>query len=51
MSVVDNLGAAFQANPHLWVRVGCGYTDGATPYFAAEHMLAQARASSISEPC
>ncbi|SDX56611.1 Carboxypeptidase C (cathepsin A) [Saccharopolyspora shandongensis] len=41
VSVVDKLGAAFQANPHLRVHVGCGYTDGATPYFAAEHVLAQ----------
>ncbi|MEV0087848.1 hypothetical protein [Saccharopolyspora sp. NPDC050642] len=48
---MDKLGAAFQVNPHLWVRVGCGYTDGATLYFAAEHMPAQACASSISEPC
>ncbi|MGW3467418.1 S10 family peptidase [Saccharopolyspora sp. NPDC000995] len=41
VSVVDKLGAAFQANPHLRIHVGCGYTDGATPYFAAEHVLAQ----------
>ncbi|MFI0469007.1 hypothetical protein ACH347_33460 [Saccharopolyspora sp. 5N102] len=51
MSVVDKLGAVFQANPHLWVRVGCGYTVGAALHFAAEHMLVQARASSTSEPC
>ncbi|MEV4731276.1 peptidase S10 [Saccharopolyspora sp. NPDC049426] len=41
VSVVDRLGAAMQANPHLRVHVGCGYTDGATPYFAAEHVLAR----------
>lgn len=41
VSVVDRLGSAMQANPHLRVHVGCGYTDGATPYFAAEHVLAR----------
>jgi carboxypeptidase C (cathepsin A) len=41
VSVVDRLAAAIQANPHLRIHVGCGYTDGATPYFAAEHVLAQ----------
>lgn len=41
VSVVDKLSAAMRANPHLRVQVGCGYTDGATPYFAAEHTLAQ----------
>jgi carboxypeptidase C (cathepsin A) len=41
VSVVDKLGAAVQANPHLKLHVGCGYTDGATPYFAAEHVLAR----------
>ena len=33
--------AAMRANPHLRVHVGCGYTDGATPYSAAEHVLAR----------
>ncbi|MFB9567969.1 S10 family peptidase [Saccharopolyspora hordei] len=41
VSVVDKLSAAMQANPHLRIHVGCGYTDGATPYFAAEHVLAR----------
>jgi len=41
VSVVDRLGAAMRANPHLRVHVGSGYTDGATPYFAAEHVLAR----------
>lgn len=27
-------------NPHLRVYVGCGYYDGATPFFAAEHAFA-----------
>ncbi|MQA63455.1 MAG: peptidase S10, partial [Actinophytocola sp.] len=40
ISVVDKLAAAMRANPHLKVHVGFGYTDGATPYCAAEHSLA-----------
>ena len=32
-----------RANPHLRVHVACGYYDGATPYFAAEHDLAHLR--------
>jgi carboxypeptidase C (cathepsin A) len=30
-----------RANRHLKVHVALGYHDGATPYFAAEHVLAQ----------
>jgi carboxypeptidase C (cathepsin A) len=41
VSVVDKLSAAMRQNPHLRVHVASGYTDGATPYFAAEHVLAQ----------
>ena len=33
--------AAMRANPHLKLHVAFGYTDGATPYFAAEQSLAQ----------
>ena len=40
VSVVDKVSAAMRANPHLRLHVGLGYTDGATPYFAAEHTLA-----------
>jgi carboxypeptidase C (cathepsin A) len=40
VQVVDKLAAAMRANPHLRVHVGCGYHDGATPYYAAEHALA-----------
>ena len=43
---VESTGAltrAFQANPHLRVHVACGYLDGATPHFAAEHVLAHLR--------
>jgi carboxypeptidase C (cathepsin A) len=38
--VADKLAAAMRTNPHLRVHVGCGYHDGATPYFAAEHTIA-----------
>src|SRR5690606_35736960 len=41
ISVVHDLSAAMRANPHLKVHVACGYYDGATPHFAAEHVLAQ----------
>jgi len=40
VSVVEQLGAAMRANPHLRVHVACGYYDGATPHFAAEHIVA-----------
>jgi carboxypeptidase C (cathepsin A) len=40
VNVADKLGAAMRANPHLRVHVACGYYDGATPYFAAEHTFA-----------
>lgn len=41
VSVVGRLSAAMRANPHLRVHVACGYHDGATPYFAAEAVLAR----------
>lgn len=41
VSVVDRLSAAMRANPHLRVHVALGHYDGATPYYAAEHVLAQ----------
>lgn len=40
VSVSSMLGEAMRQNPHLRVYVGCGYYDGATPYFAAEHVFA-----------
>jgi carboxypeptidase C (cathepsin A) len=40
ISVVDDLGAAMRANPNLRVHVACGFYDGATPHFAAEHVIA-----------
>lgn len=41
VTAADKLAKAMRTNPHLRVHVGCGHTDGATPYFAAEHTLAQ----------
>ena len=38
--VADKLAAAMRANPHMRVLVACGYHDGATPYYAAEHTFA-----------
>src|SRR2546430_2647886 len=40
VNVVDRLSTAMRANPHMKVHVASGYHDGATPYFATEHVLA-----------
>ena len=40
VSVAGRLSRAMRANRHLKVHVACGYHDGATPYFAAEHTVA-----------
>jgi carboxypeptidase C (cathepsin A) len=40
VEVASRLAAAMRANPHLRVHVACGYHDGATAYFAAEHAFA-----------
>jgi carboxypeptidase C (cathepsin A) len=40
VTVADRLASAMRANPALKVHVACGYHDGATPYYAAEHVLA-----------
>ena len=40
VSAVDALSSAMRANPHLKLHVALGHYDGATPYFAAEHVLA-----------
>lgn len=40
VSVADKLAEAMRANPFLRVYVGCGYYDGATPYFSAQHTVA-----------
>ncbi|ATE52450.1 MULTISPECIES: S10 family peptidase [Actinosynnema] len=40
VTVANKLAAAMRANPHLKVHVAFGYHDGATAYYAAEHVLA-----------
>ncbi|MEV4310659.1 peptidase S10 [Actinocrispum sp. NPDC049592] len=40
VTVASKLASAMRANTHLKVHVASGYTDGATPYYAAEHVLA-----------
>jgi carboxypeptidase C (cathepsin A) len=40
VTVTDKLAAAMRANQHLKVHVAFGYLDGATPYYASEHVLA-----------
>ena len=40
VSVSSMLGEAMRHNEHLRVYLACGYYDGATPYFAAEHAFA-----------
>ncbi len=41
VSSVDSLATAMRSNPHLRVHVAFGHYDGATPYFASEHVLAR----------
>ncbi|MGO1974048.1 MAG: S10 family peptidase [Propionibacteriaceae bacterium] len=40
VEVASQLSRAMRSNPHLQVHVACGYYDGATPHFAAEHVFA-----------
>ncbi|MCE7008652.1 peptidase S10 [Kibdelosporangium philippinense] len=40
VTVADKLAAAMRANHNLKVHIGSGYHDGATPYYAAEHVVA-----------
>ena len=40
VAVIDRLGEAMRANPHLRVHVASGWYDGATPYFATEEVMA-----------
>ena len=40
VSIASMLGEAMRQNPWLRVYVACGYYDGATPYYAAEHAFA-----------
>src|SRR5262249_9745440 len=39
VSVAATLAEAMRNNPHLRVHIACGYHDGATPYFAAQHVV------------
>jgi carboxypeptidase C (cathepsin A) len=41
VTAVGAVSAAMRANPHLKLHVALGHYDGATPYYAAEHVLAQ----------
>ncbi|ASR38035.1 peptidase S10 [Prauserella marina] len=41
ISAVANLSSAMRANPHLKIHIALGHYDGATPYYAAEHVIAQ----------
>ncbi len=43
VEVTQALTKAMRANPHLAVHVACGFYDGATPHFAAEHVFAHLR--------
>ncbi|OLR90011.1 S10 family peptidase [Actinokineospora bangkokensis] len=43
VSVTDKLAAAMRGNPALKIHVASGYLDGATPYYATEHVLAALR--------
>ena len=40
VTVADKVASAMRTNNHLKVHVAFGYTDGATPYYASEHVLA-----------
>ena len=40
VEVATSLARAMRANPAMRVHVSCGYFDGATPHFAAEHVFA-----------
>ena len=43
IEVASKLVEAMRANPEMRVHVSCGYYDGATPHFAAEHVFAHLR--------
>ncbi len=43
IEVASKLTEAMRANPAMRVHVPCGYYDGATPHFAAEHVFAHLR--------
>jgi carboxypeptidase C (cathepsin A) len=41
VTVADKLATAMRANPHLKIHVASGYHDGATPYYATDHVMAR----------
>jgi carboxypeptidase C (cathepsin A) len=43
VDVTQRLERAMRQNPHLMVHIAYGYYDGATPYFAAEDVVAHLR--------
>ena len=43
VEVATKLASAMRSNAHLRVHVSCGYYDGATPHYAAEHVFAHLR--------
>ncbi|GAA1334778.1 S10 family peptidase [Saccharothrix algeriensis] len=43
VTVANKLSAAMRANPDLKVHIAYGHYDGATPYYAAEHVVAHLR--------
>ena len=43
VEVGSALATAMRANEHLRVHIACGYYDGATPHYAAEHVFAHLR--------
>ena len=43
VEVTSALAGALRTNPAMRVHVSCGYYDGATPHFAAEHVFAHLR--------
>lgn len=43
VEVAAALANGLRSNEHLKVHIDCGYYDGATPHFAAEHVMAHLR--------
>ncbi|HET9873420.1 MAG TPA: peptidase S10 [Propionibacteriaceae bacterium] len=43
VEVATACAKAMRANPHMRIHVSCGYYDGATPHFAAEHVFSHLR--------
>ena len=47
ISVSAGLSEAMRHNPHLRAHISCGYYDGATPYFATEHVVAHLQVPAV----